>query len=152
MELKDGRLLQIIRTQTGYMWESFSRDGGDTWTDAKPTTVEAPEAPSTITRIPGTGELLLVWNPNVAWGNPEKTVVGANHGGPRTPLAAAISRDEGRTWSPPKLIESDPNVTYAYTSITFHDGRALLTYYWFPLKTSDLSLKFKSIPLQWFRE
>lgn len=152
VELKDGRVLQIIRTQTGHIWHSYSNDGGDHWSDATPWNLESPESPATITRIPGTGELLLVWNPNVAWTNPEKTALGANHGGPRTPLAAALSRDEGRTWSKPKNIEADPGVTYAYTSITFHDGRALLSYYWFPLKTSNLSLKFKSIPLEWLHE
>jgi hypothetical protein len=61
-----------------------------------------------------------------------------------------VSRDEGRTWSKPKLIEPDPNTTYAYTSITFHQGRALLTYYHWPSNGKQLSLKFKSIPFEWF--
>ena len=63
---------------------------------------------------------------------------------------AAISRDEGQSWSEPKVIEGDPAATYAYTSITFHDDRALLTYYF--SKGGGNSLKFKSIPLRRFRE
>ena len=150
MELKDGRVMQIIRTQTGYIWHSYSSDGGDTWSEAKQWNIEAPEAPTTIARIPSTGDWLMVLNPTVEWKNPEKTVLGTNHGGARTPLAAMISHDEGQTWSKPKNIESDPTLTFAYTSVTFHQNRALLSYYVFPLKGKQLSLKFKSLPLDWF--
>jgi len=65
IELRDGRVLQIIRTQTGRIWHSHSRDGGDTWSEATPWNVEAPEAPSTLARVPGSGDWLLVLNPNV---------------------------------------------------------------------------------------
>jgi sialidase-1 len=150
VELKDGRVMQIIRTQTGFIWRSFSADGGDTWTDAEPWDIEAPESPSTLAAVPG-GGWLLVWNPRVVWGDAARTVVGANHGGPRTPLAAMISPDEGRTWGPRRLLESDAGATYAYTSVTFHEGRALLTYYHFPNGGKELSLKFRSVPLAWFR-
>lgn len=150
IELKDGRVLQIIRTQTGKIWHAYSKDGGDTWTEATPWTIEAPEAPSTLARNPANGDWLLVWNPTVVWSNPEKTVLGTNHGGPRTPLAAMISHDEGRTWSRPKNLEPDATATYAYTSVTFHEGRALLGYYHSPTPGKLLSLKFQSVPLDWF--
>lgn len=150
IELRDGRVMQIIRTQTGFIWRSFSSDGGETWTDASPWNIEAPEAPSTLAAVPETGDWLLVWNPHVAWANPERTVLGANHGGPRTPLAAKLSRDEGETWSAPRNLEADPACTYAYTSVTFHEGRALLTYYHFPQGGKRLSLKFRSVPIGWF--
>ena len=84
IELKDGRVLQINRTQTGRIWHYYSRDGGDTWTEASPRSFEAPKAPSTLARNPATGALLLVWNPTVVWSDPERTVLGTNHGGPRT--------------------------------------------------------------------
>jgi sialidase-1 len=150
VELGDGRVMQIIRTQTGFIWRSFSSDGGETWTDAAPWDIESPESPATLAAAPG-GDWLLVWNPKVAWGNPEKTVLGANHGGARTPLAAMVSGDEGRTWSRPRDLEGNPDSTFAYTSVTFHEGRALLTYYDFPKGGKLLSLKFKSVPLAWFR-
>jgi len=150
IELKDGRVMQIIRTQTGYIWRSFSSDGGETWTEAAPWNIEAPEAPSTLVSVPGTGDWLLVWNPIVAWGNPEKTVLGANHGGARTPLAAMVSRDEGQTWSRPRNLEGNLASTYSYPSVTFYGGRALLSYYDFPLGGKLLSLKFQSVPLAWF--
>lgn len=150
IELRDGRVMQIIRTQTGYIWRSFSSDGGDTWTDAAPWDIEAPEAPATLVSVPRTGDWLLVWNPIVTWGNADKTVLGANHGGARTPLSAMVSRDEGQTWSRPHNLESNPACTYAYTSVTFHRERALLSYYHFPQGGKLLSLKFKSVPLAWF--
>ncbi len=150
VELKDGRVMQIIRTQTGFIWRSFSSDGGETWTDAAPWDIESPESPATLAVTPG-GDWLLVWNPKVVWSNPEKTVLGANHGGARTPLATMVSDDEGRTWSSPRNLEGNPDSTFAYTSVTFHEGRALLTYYDFPKGGKLLSLKFKSVPLAWFR-
>jgi sialidase-1 len=142
--------MQIIRTQTGHIWRAFSSDGGDTWTEAAPWNIEAPEAPSTLVALPRSGDWLLIWNPKVTWGDPQRTVLGANHGGARTPLAAMVSRDEGQTWSAPRDVESDPEFTYAYTSITFHEGRVLLTYYHVPKAGKMLALKFKSVPLEWF--
>ena len=150
VELKDGRVMQIIRTQTGFIWRSFSSDGGETWTDAAPWDIESPESPATLAVAP-CGDWLLVWNPKVEWSNPEKTVLGANHGGARTPLASMVSGDEGRTWSRARNLEGNPDSTFAYTSVTFHEGRALLTYYDFPKGGKLLSLKFKSVPLAWFR-
>ncbi len=147
IEMADGRVLQIIRTQVGQVWHSISSDGGVTWPAAAPWTVAAPESPSTIFRLPpaksGTpGELVIVYNPSVK--------LGSNHSGPRTPLAASLSRDEGKTWSAPKILESDPAATYAYTSATLHGDRVLLTYYYGRNKL--YSQRFKSLPVSWFRE
>jgi sialidase-1 len=147
IELIDGRVLQIIRTQVGQVWHSISSDGGVTWPAASPWTVAAPESPSTIFRLPpaksGTpGELVIIYNPSVK--------AGSDHSGPRTPLAASLSTDEGRTWSPPKIIESDPAATYAYTSATLHREQVLLTYYYG--KNKLYSQRFKSLPVSWFRE
>jgi sialidase-1 len=142
IQLNDGSVLQIIRTQTGDIWQSRSTDRGDTWTKAAKWTVSAPEAPSTLARMPDNGDFLVVYNPVAN--------AGASMGGQRTPLAVAISHDEGKTWPNAKLVETDLTTTYAYTSITFYQGRALLTYY--AASGGKLSLKFKSIPLAWFRQ
>lgn len=140
LELQDGRVLQIIRTQVGEVWHSISADGGVTWSPAAPWTVAAPEAPSTIFRLPD-GRVVIIYNPEVR--------LGGDHSGPRTPLVAAVSRDEGKTWSPYQVIEPDPAATYAYTSVTLHEGRVLLTYYYG--KEKMYSLRFRSIPFEWFR-
>ncbi|WP_337177465.1 exo-alpha-sialidase [Paludisphaera sp.] len=142
IEMEGGRLLMHIRTQLGHIAVSESTDGGETWSEAKSWGVPAPEAPSTLRRIPSTGDLLLVWNDSVK--------PGSDHGGPRTPLSAAVSRDEGRTWSSPISVEGSPAETYAYTSLAFHRGRALLTYYVGPPTWNRLSSRFRSIPISRF--
>ena len=144
VELKDGRVLQVIRTQMGQIWFSFSADAGDTWSEAVPSGIVAPESPSTIARLPGRGELLLIQNPSI-----ERGISAIKS---RTPLVARISGDEGKTWSNAKVIEPTPEFTHAYTSVTFDHGRALLTYWVAPSTNwTPMSLKFKSIPLDWFR-
>jgi len=142
VELANGDLLMILRTQVGTIYESTSSDHGATWSEAEPSSVRAPEAPSTIKRIPGTDDLLLVWN--------NKFEDGEGHGGARTPLTAAVSKDSGKTWVNVKNIESDPTHTYAYTSIAFVKRRVILTYYDTPGHWDALSLRFRSIPLTWF--
>lgn len=61
MELDDGRVWMIIRTQTGYLFESFSSDGGETWSEAHRTIFRASNAPAGIMRLRD-GRLVLAWN------------------------------------------------------------------------------------------
>ncbi len=141
IELKDGRVLMIIRTQSGHIASSFSSDAGETWSEATSWGVRAPEAPTTLRRIPSTGDLLLIWNDTYSQGK--------GHGGQRTPLTAAISSDEGKTWRLKKQLETDPDHTYAYTSLAFHNGRAILSYY-VGDKNGYISSRFRSLPIAWF--
>lgn len=144
VELANGDLLMIVRTQVGCIYKSYSKDKGATWSEPEPSDVMAPEAPATIKRIPGTNDLLLIWN--------NRFEEGQGHGGLRTPLTAAISKDNGKTWINVKNIESDPTHTYAYTSIAFVKDQVLLTYYDTPGQWDALSLRFRSIPRKWFYE
>ncbi len=144
VELKDGKVLQVIRTGLGEIWFSVSADGGDSWSEPGAFGVVSPEAPCTIGRLPKSGELVLIYNPNIEHG-----ISGMKS---RTPLVVSISKDEGKSWSKPKLIETDLNFTYAYTSLTFVGDRALLSYYVSAGGISQSSLKFKSVPVGWFRE
>lgn len=139
VELRDGRLLMILRTQLGEIWATRSSDGGETWDPPFAWGVACPEAPATLRRVAGSEDLLLVWNPDVR--------PGAGHGGPRTPLVAALSSDEGRTWGSPLVLEGRSDRTYAYTSATFRAGRALLTYYVRDEATGRISSRFRSLPL-----
>lgn len=143
IELKDGRTMMIVRTQLGIIGRSFSSDGGDTWTKMESLGVQAPEAPATLRRVPSTGDLLLIWNNT--W------VEGAGHGGRRTPLTAALSRDEGRTWQIAGDLESDPEKTFSYTSLTFIGSRAVMSY-WETAKSGGYSCRFRSLQVAWFYE
>jgi sialidase-1 len=141
VELADGKLMMIARTQLGHIATAISKDG-DRWGEPGRLPLKAPESPATIRRIPATGDLLLVWN------NTYES--GAGHGGKRTPLTAAVSSDEGRTWKHVRDLESDANRTYAYTSIQFVKDRVVLTYYVSDPKTNRLSSRFRSLPVRWF--
>ena len=142
IELKDGRVMIIVRTQLGFIGKSYSSDGGDTWSPMTSLGVKAPEAPATLRRIPATGDLLLVWN------NTFKE--GFDHGGERTPLAAAISQDEGATWQVVDNLESNLNKTFSYASLTFVRDRAVMNYWESGDTQSRLSCRFRSLPVSWF--
>ena len=143
VELLDGRVLMVVRNQLGTISAAWSEDGGDTWSQpGELPDIQAPEAPATLRRIPATGDLLLVWN--------NTDTPGIGHGGRRTPLAAAISRDDGRTWQNFRNLESRQDEQYAYTSLTFVRDRAVLSYYVADGKTGFHSSRFRSVPVAWF--
>lgn len=140
LELSDGRLLMHFRTQLGHIAVSRSSDAGETWSQPESWGVRSPESPATLRRIPSTGDLLLIWNDGFS--------EGADHGGKRNPLTAAISSDEGKTWSRKKTLESKPGESYAYTSVLFHRSRAVLTYYVGDDKSGRISSRFRSMPIE----
>jgi len=118
IELEDGRLMMLCRTNQGCQYRSWSEDGGQTWSAVQPTDIISPLSPASFERIPGTGDILLVWN--------DHSDISEQYRGKRTPFAAAISRDEGQTWERTRIIESDPEGWYCYTAIEFVGDRVLL--------------------------
>jgi hypothetical protein len=144
LELSDGRVLMIVRTQLGEIYASFSNDRGESWRPAKPWGIRSPESPATLRRIPATGDLLLVWNPVYD--------AGASHGGKRTPLVAAVSTNEGQSWCAPRPLEDRKDQEYAYTSVGFFERRVLLSYYVAENSTGRISTRFRSLSLNWFYE
>ncbi len=138
-EMQDGRAAMIIRTQLGHIAIGYSIDGGETWSNATSWNVRAPEAPSTIRRIPATGDLLLIYN--------DTYTPGAGHGGKRTPLTTAVSKDDGKTWQHIRNIETNAEQTYAYTSVAFNRGQVLLTYYVRDERSGKISSRFRSLPV-----
>jgi len=120
LELKDGRVLMIIRTSAGVQYRSFSTDGGVTWSAVEPTALLSPTSPATLERIPGRDDLLLVWNDHTAIDEALKDK--------RTPLTAAISKDDGATWNVVKTLEDNPGGWYCYTAMDFTGEHVLLGY------------------------
>ncbi|NQU10474.1 exo-alpha-sialidase [bacterium] len=120
VERQDGSLLMIIRTQLGDQYRAGSFDGGDTFTVPRPMGLIGSDAPANCKRIPATGDLLIVWNRIY---DPYRMFFG------RTPLTAAISRDDGETWAGFRTLEDDPACYFAYPSILFRKQEVLLTYY-----------------------
>ncbi len=136
------QLRMHFRTQLGHIAVADSVDGGRTWGEAKSWSIRSPEAPATVRRIPSTNHLLLVWN--------DAYTSGTDHGGKRTPLTAAISKDDGHTWSFKRHLETSSEQTFAYTSLVFHEGRAVMSYYVRDEKSGQISSRFRSVPLPWF--
>ena len=140
VELKDGRLLMIFRTTRGYLGKAYSKDRGETWSDEQLTDLPSPNAPEFITRIPSTGDLLLIWcnnthAPALAQGKQQPTVKVAQRerklGAVRSPMSSAVSRDEGETWEQIRNIATDPAEgvygDYGYPGVTFiDDGKIAL--------------------------
>ena len=60
VQLTDGRIWMVIRTQTGYLFESYSADGGETWSTARRTFFRASNAPAAILQTDG--RLFLAWS------------------------------------------------------------------------------------------
>jgi sialidase-1 len=115
-----------MRTDRGSIYASRSHDGGETWSPPEPTELIAPTAPASARRLADSDEILILYNDRSGVPYSPDRSTPFHH---RTPLAAAISQDNGHTWGHCRLIESDLSKSYCYTSIAFHDGNTLLTYY-----------------------
>jgi sialidase-1 len=143
VELKDGSLLAVLRTSLGSIYAARSGDGGRTWSGPTTIGLPSPAAPALLKRIPTTGDLLLIWNRNY---QPDH-----HHQGVRTPLSAAISRDDGITWANPKDIERVSEGSAAYPAVTFVGEEALVTYYYQTKRSgSDTGVRLKVMPVGWF--
>jgi len=120
VELKDGSLMMLSRTDLGSQFRSTSVDGGVTWAVAEPSNIVSPLSPASVARIPSTGDLLLVWN--------DHENVDEKRKGKRTPFTVAISKDDGKTWENRKTLDDDPEGWYCYTAIEFVGERVLLAH------------------------
>lgn len=123
-ELHDKSLLMVMRTQMGSVYQAKSTDGGKTWSKATSLGVEAPESCPDLIKVPSTGDLLLIYNASKydpKW---------ASHFGKRTPLAAAISKDDGKTWSKPRHFETDSGWAYSNPGCCFTSKGTLIVNYW----------------------
>lgn len=138
----DGSLIQFIRNWRGQSFVSESFDEGANWSAPVPSGVFSALAPSYITRIPGTDDLLMVWNPT--W-NPDARIAGQ-----RTVLACAVSKDGGKTWSPPKALETNPDQWSEYPGVTFVGDHALVHYRIFPTDRKRCDLVQARVPISWF--
>ena len=136
--LKDGRLLMVFRNRMGYVGKAYSSDQGDSWSEPGFYELPSPLSPQHITRIPKTGDLLLLWLNNplaVGFAKGEKQPIvrigeiTRSLGQLRAPLSSAISRDEGQTWENIRNITSDPQGDYGYQGVTFVGDVALVNYH-----------------------
>ena len=115
-ESAPGKVHMLLRSSEGWIHRSDSEDGGRTWTHAYPTSLPNNNSGIDVVRMHD-GTLILCYNP-----------VGQNWG-PRTPLALSFSRDNGQTWSAPRILE-DGEGEFSYPAIIADGHDVYLTYTW----------------------
>ncbi len=159
----DGTLLMFLRSWRGNSFASESRDQGATWTEPRPSGIVNPDAPTYLTRIPNSDDLLMIWNSNynnrpqpqelrlpAQQGQAARDVALSSHAITRCPLLCALSRDGGRTWGLPKVLEHDVNYEWAYPGVVFHQDHALIHYFRSPAVTRGRELMLTRAPISWF--
>lgn len=94
VELKDGKLWMLVRTRYG-IGQSFSSDGGRSWSHAEDSRLGGPNSRFFIRRL-SSGNLLMI-----------------NHAASkRSHLTAFISPDDALSWSAGLLLDERDNVSY----------------------------------------
>lgn len=92
LQLSNGTVWMLIRTNKGFLYQSFSHDEGRTWMATKATEFISSDSPATLVRI-SKNRILLFWCSDQRHDDPNSY---ANGG--REVLHAAVSTDEGKLW------------------------------------------------------
>ncbi len=144
IELKDGRVMMLMRTEMGGQYKSVSEDGGQTWSEPILSELLGTAAPASVSRIPTTRDLLAIWNHNPGAENRDLPPSGIPK---RNPLTAAVSADEGDTWHRFRNLEQGNKDAWDYPAVTWIGDRAFITYAQYML---DVALWFRILPVAWF--
>jgi len=128
VERQDGTLWMLVRTRSG-MSESFSSDGGRTWSPAEPATIPHINARFFIRRLQSGRLLLVKHNPSldVLWLNEKPSTARARPWLQRSHLTAYLSDNDGATWYGGLLLDERLTVSYPDGDQTA-DGRIFLIY------------------------
>lgn len=124
-ELADGRIYMLARSGTGFLVDSYSGDGGATWSAPKSTTLVSACTSLTLKTLPD-GRMIVFYNHAVP--------VEPGSLFPRCPLTYAVSADGGKTWSGPVLVDDEgwnpmrPERELIYASVTFLNEGMLVFY------------------------
>ncbi len=145
LELKDGRLMMILRTYLKFIYTAYSSDGGATWSKPTSSGIPSPGSMATLKRMPD-GNLLLIWN----WAPLEKI----SGPWPRNFISTAVSMDEGRNFTSVRHLDGAPDFKGKITmaNVVFVGDRAVITYSKSPTKKNHYSWRLQVIPLMWFYE
>ena len=109
----------LCRTQESVLVQSWSRDGGKTWTEPEPTSLPNPNAGTDATTLQD-GRQILIYN---------HTTRRAPFPGNRNMLNVAISSD-GKNWKPVLTLERDKS-EYSYPTVIQDDkGTIHVVYTW----------------------
>jgi predicted neuraminidase len=115
-ETRGGEVRMLMRSteRIGKIAIATSKDGGRTWTPARPTVLPNPNSGLDVVKLPD-GRLVLIYN-HLQRG--------------RQAIHLATSADEGETWSDPILLEKGDG-EFSYPAVILgSDGRLHITYTW----------------------
>jgi len=101
----------LIRTDSGFLWQSHSSDRGKTWTEGTPSTIANPGSRFFIRRL-ASGSLLLV--------NHYKFTR-------RSHITARLSTDDGATWNERLLLDERSYISYP-DGVQAEDGLVWIVY------------------------
>ena len=119
----DGGVHMLMRSSEGVLFRSDSVDGGRTWSLAIPTALPNNNCGVDLARLTD-GRLVLVYNP-----------VSGNWAA-RSPLAFAVSRDNGASWSEPQILDHVPcdrnreDAEFSYPAVIADGDEVYITYTW----------------------
>lgn len=120
VELRDGRVWMLIRTNWGEFWSGYSVDGGRFFRELRPSGIAASSAPAIVKRL-ASGRLALAWNRPLPEGQTSFPLRGGDHEWSEVPvsnhrgeLSLAFSDDDGATWTPPVVVARQAGKSLAY--------------------------------------
>jgi predicted neuraminidase len=117
-ESSPGFVHMLLRSSSGAICRSDSKDFGITWSPVYKTGLPNNNSGIDLTQL-SDGTLILVYNPV------------AENWGPRRPIAAVVSSDNGNSWSAPMNIESgEEGDELSYPSIIHYGDTVACTYTW----------------------
>lgn len=95
IHLGDDKVLLMVRTPAGYLWELRSNDAGKTWSTPAPTPLAHPDAPPMLFHLDE--KTLVAFHHN-------RNVQGMFSHENRTELWFSLSENNGLTWSEPRFV------------------------------------------------
>ncbi len=145
VELKDSRLLKLIRTNWGQFWAAYSEDEGRYWHPYGPSGIDASTAPARLVRL-ASGRIAVLWNRWFPEGEKEVKFWGGDcnfmetkTSNQREELSLSFSEDEGESWSAPVVIAKNPgggHISYPY-AFEPEPGRIWILSAWTKVKKSE---------------
>jgi hypothetical protein len=126
VELDDGALYMYFRNNTGRQLQSYSYDGGYTWTPIEPSRFTSPPSPMSTLKLKN-GNIIIGYNP-IPHFYGRQTVFNGKWTGARTPYVVEIANGNLEQIVPPRAIESDERSGFCYCAFHELDDSILLGY------------------------
>lgn len=115
-ESSPGHVHAFMRSTRGSIYRSDSYDFGRTWNEAYATELPNNNSGLDLVKTPG-GVIVLAHNP-----------VSGNWS-PRTPLSVSLSWDNGKSFTEPLHLETQPG-EYSYPAVIYDEDALYITYTW----------------------